>query len=136
MSLVLKRHPESAAGEDLRLEVEARRPGPGLLLLRYRVTGPVRSLRLPPTAALQRTDGLWRTTCFEVFVGRPGRGYYEWNLSPSTQWAAYGFEAYREGMAAVLEDAKGVSYWGLAHAPGKPDFHHPDSFALDLPLDP
>ena len=27
----------------------------------------------------------------------------------------------------------GISYWALAHPPGKPDFHHPDSFALTLP---
>ena len=37
-------------------------------------------------------------------------------------------------LSAVLEDSKGVlSYWALAHAPGKPDFHHPAAFALDLP---
>ena len=26
-----------------------------------------------------------------------------------------------------------MSYWALAHPPGKPDFHHPDCFALELP---
>ena len=25
------------------------------------------------------------------------------------------------------------SYWALAHPPGKPDFHHADGFALELP---
>jgi hypothetical protein len=31
----------------------------------------------------------------------------------------------------VVEDEHGaLSYWALKHAPGKPDFHHPDSLAL------
>ena len=39
----------------------------------------------------------------------------------------------RLGLSAVLEDAAGVlSYWALQHAPGKPDFHHTDAFALQL----
>ena len=37
------------------------------------------------------------------------------------------------GLAAVIEDARGaLSYWALRHAPGKPDFHHPCAFALEL----
>lgn len=41
---------------------------------------------------------------------------------------------WRVGLSAVIEDADGgISYWALAHPPGKPDFHHPDSFALVLP---
>jgi hypothetical protein len=40
----------------------------------------------------------------------------------------------RLGLSAVLEDEDGrISYWALAHPPGKPDFHHPDSFVLELP---
>jgi hypothetical protein len=36
-------------------------------------------------------------------------------------------------LSAVLEDEGGVlSYWALRHAPGRPDFHHPDAFALTL----
>jgi hypothetical protein len=39
----------------------------------------------------------------------------------------------RVAMAAVIEDdAGGLSYWGLRHAPGKPDFHHPTGFALEV----
>ncbi|MBU1348304.1 MAG: DOMON-like domain-containing protein [Alphaproteobacteria bacterium] len=38
------------------------------------------------------------------------------------------------GLSAVVEDAEGlISYWASRHPPGKPDFHHPDSFILDLP---
>ncbi len=36
-------------------------------------------------------------------------------------------------LTAVIEEVSGAkSYWSLAHAAGKPDFHHPDSFAHTL----
>jgi hypothetical protein len=36
-------------------------------------------------------------------------------------------------LTAVVEDNSGtLSYWALQHAPGKPDFHHPDGFVLEL----
>ena len=36
-------------------------------------------------------------------------------------------------VSAVIEDDSGaLSYWALRHPPGKPDFHHPDAFALEL----
>jgi hypothetical protein len=116
--------------------------------------------------------------CFEAFVARADApSYYEFNFSPSRDWAIYRFSAYREGMspaeigqapkisvrrdddglefqsavrlghladlrdaahlrialAAVIEDENGrLSYWGLRHPPGKPDFHHPNGFALEV----
>jgi hypothetical protein len=37
------------------------------------------------------------------------------------------------GLSAVIEDLRGaLSYWALKHPPGKPDFHHPDNFALEF----
>jgi hypothetical protein len=37
------------------------------------------------------------------------------------------------GLAAVIEEDSGaLSYWALRHAPGKPDFHHPNGFILEL----
>jgi hypothetical protein len=39
----------------------------------------------------------------------------------------------RIGLTAIIEDENGVlSYWGLRHPPGKPDFHHPNGFALEV----
>ncbi len=39
----------------------------------------------------------------------------------------------RLGASAVVEDETGtLSYWALRHVPGRPDFHHPDAFALAL----
>ena len=43
----------------------------------------------------------------------------------------------RLAVCAVMENEQGrVSYWALAHPPGKPDFHHRDGFALRLAGDP
>lgn len=40
----------------------------------------------------------------------------------------------RFALSAVIEEKNGAkSYWALAHPPGKPDFHHAESFAYDLP---
>jgi hypothetical protein len=38
------------------------------------------------------------------------------------------------GLSAVIEEKTGrKSYWALAHPAGKPDFHHSDCFALEVP---
>jgi hypothetical protein len=40
----------------------------------------------------------------------------------------------RVGLSAVLEELGGtLSYWALAHAPGRPDFHRRECFVLQLP---
>lgn len=37
------------------------------------------------------------------------------------------------GLSAVIEDKEGrLSYWALKHVPGKPDFHHPENFILEI----
>lgn len=39
----------------------------------------------------------------------------------------------RLALAAVIEEKEsGLSYWALRHPPGRPDFHHPDAFVLEL----
>ena len=39
----------------------------------------------------------------------------------------------RLGLAAVIEDLAGnLSYWALRHGAGRPDFHHPEAFALSV----
>jgi hypothetical protein len=41
--------------------------------------------------------------------------------------------AWRIGLSAVIEDTNGeISYWALAHPPGKPDFHHANGFAYEI----
>jgi hypothetical protein len=179
MRISLNLHPGSRCAAVTDIGVEAVRPSPGSLVLRYVATGDMAGLRLPTVAEPVSAHGLWRHTCFEAFVRAPAGGaYYEFNLSPSTQWAAYRFDGHRSGMgvaggigaprievrsdgtrfelqaalaldrlpdlpvdsawrlglSAVIEEADGnVSYWALAHPPGKPDFHHSDCLALELP---
>ena len=71
----------------------------GWLQLRWRVEGSA-ALVIPAFAGRGRADGLWRTTCFELFCRPPGSpAYCEVNLSPSERWAAYDFEDRRQGMA-------------------------------------
>lgn len=166
-------HPETLAGKVRSVVVEVAGDEPHHLTLRWRIDG-AGDLTVPAPAEPERADGLWQTTCFELFL-RSGAGdsYAEFNLSPSGQWAAYDFTAWREGMAdrampqaplcrwrgggevalfeaavplaglpalpgalsltAVIEEAgHGISYWALAHPPGRPDFHKPACFAASL----
>ena len=99
MHLTLHRHGDSQGTAATSVEVHLAWPAPGKLALTYVVSGDIAALKLPAPAAGGRTDELWRHTCLEAFVGAAnGAGYYEFNLAPSTQWAAYGFSGYREGL--------------------------------------
>jgi hypothetical protein len=99
----LLRHAGSpSSGVVRRIDVEISTGAEGSLRLRYFVDGDVRRIALPPPAPPRATDGLWRHTCFEAFVAGEGSGAYcEFNFSPSSEWAVYGFTGYREGMAPL-----------------------------------
>lgn len=174
----LQPHPASPASPVDKIEVMAGHIGNGHLSLIFTVTGNIAALRIPPFTTQRRIDGLWQHTCFEAFIRPPcGEDYFELNLSPSGQWAAYRFDGHRSGMrpadvpepriasheaagvfglvagvdlgalpelapwetwragiSAVIEAADGsISHWALAHPAAKPDFHHPETFVLDLP---
>src|SRR5690606_8160391 len=46
-----------------------------------------------------RKDGLWKSTCFELFAAEEGKsGYWEVNAAPNRDWNMYRFDGYREGM--------------------------------------
>jgi hypothetical protein len=87
----------------------------------FSVRAPLESFVIPSSAGPKRADGLWQTTCFEIFLRQAGeQAYREWNFSPSGDWAAYDFTDYRQDMepAAVaappyirLED--GLTWWTL-----------------------
>ena len=60
-------------------------------------------------------------------------GEYLFVLTASLDGALLG-GAGGAGLSMVIEERDGtVSYWALAHPPGKPDFHHPACFTLSLP---
>ena len=96
----LIRHPSLPCAPVSAITVEILRPSPTRLTLAFTLVGDVAALRIPPAAEPARTDNLWKHTCFEAFL-RPagGEAYVEFNLSPSTRWAAYRFDRFREGMA-------------------------------------
>lgn len=84
------------AVEDINATVEL--SPEGRLWIRFHVDCELDSLILPETTEPERTDGLWEATCFEIFLRRQGEeSYFEFNFSPSGQWAAYAFKSYREG---------------------------------------
>jgi hypothetical protein len=155
------------AGVDVELSIDA---GGGVDLL-LTIHGAAAGLRIPEPCTPAETDGLWRHTCAELFVAVAGDpAYREFNFSPSGQWAAYHFSAYRVrarrsgavvvprialsrsagrtavavtlpaaalppsprlqvGISLVLEASDGsLSYWALAHAAGRPDFHRRETF--------
>ncbi len=68
----------------------------GVIECRYDLSGTLDQCVMPSHSRTQRADELWRHTCFEAFVGRPGElGYHEFNWSPSGAYAAYAFSDYR-----------------------------------------
>ncbi|HTX51188.1 MAG TPA: DOMON-like domain-containing protein [Caulobacteraceae bacterium] len=103
-------HPATPCDAVQRIEVDAARPSPGRLRLTYTLSGAIRDLTIPSVGQSTRADELWRTTCFETFV-RPGgvEGYVELNLAPSTAWAAYVFDSYRDGMRDAQIAAPAIS---------------------------
>ena len=77
-------------------------------------SGDVGRIKIPTLAADRgRFDDLWKTTCFEIFWQPSGGTYYrEFNLSPSTRWACYDFDDFRDGMRnapAIVEIESTVS---------------------------
>jgi hypothetical protein len=82
------------------VSVRAHRGEAGVLTLQYVLRAEMLRVRVPPARTPVRADGLWNHTCFEAFIAATGEaGYYELNLSPSSQWAVYSFDSYRKGMS-------------------------------------
>ena len=101
MRWALDPHPTTSRGSVESLEVGIIREGDALSLV-YVLSGDIEQLRIPDAAEPRRRDGLWQRTCFEAFVRRIGEeAYCEFNLSPSSEWAAYRFTGYRDGMRAL-----------------------------------
>ncbi len=106
-------HPKTPA-LDLRAITVDWRVGTDTLELTYRLEGAGR-LVLPATATPERKDELWKTTCFELFLGQVGSAYQEFNFSPSSRWASYAFSDYRkDGHDAALAAPPVIAMEGSA----------------------
>jgi hypothetical protein len=91
-------HPDCPPPHKVVLTAEWQWNGADRLVIQTHVADP-EGLILWPASGDGRTDGLWRQTCFEAFVGSTSSpSYAEFNFSPSGAWAAYAFNGYRAGM--------------------------------------
>jgi hypothetical protein len=99
------------------------------ILLGFLVDAEPADVRVASPAKPYRTDGLWETTCFELFLQGRRHSYVELNFSPSSQWAAYNFASYREGMEALDLDPPMIGFWT---DDGQPYI----SITIDLPIQP
>jgi hypothetical protein len=100
-AVALVPHPATPCPAVKSIRVDVHRK-PQALSLRYVLAGDLQRLRVPAPRPPERVDGLWRHTCFELFLGAPGEpAYQEFNFSPSGEWAAYRFARYREGGTAL-----------------------------------
>jgi len=84
----------------------------------YREGGPLTDGRLCPRVTATRTPDRLRLDAL-IPVGRIA--------------ALAGYPRMSVALSAVIEDERGeLSYWALAHPPGRPDFHHRYGFAVAL----
>ncbi|HVM95364.1 MAG TPA: DOMON-like domain-containing protein [Candidatus Acidoferrales bacterium] len=68
-----------------------------ILSISFQLDAAMDCIRVPKPTAPRMTIGLWEHTCFEAFVTVPGSpAYRELNLSPSSEWAVFAFQSYRE----------------------------------------
>jgi hypothetical protein len=122
---LLLAHPDTPGEWVWSISTDVQLTLPATLMCRYELRGEVNRLRVPAARAGRRADGLWEHTCFEVFaVAQGSGGYYEFNFSPSLEWAAYRFSEYRNGMTPA----------GLTRAPGITARRTPDRLELTAHL--
>ncbi len=93
----LLRHPLAPwPGPDVSITATCIVRGGGAGECRFEVVGELDRVVVPAGTGPARVDGLWRHTCFELFIAKRGApGYLEFNFAPSGDWAAYAFSAYR-----------------------------------------
>jgi hypothetical protein len=95
-------HPTTQSDAIESLDVRLSVLSPGVLTLTYALRADMSRIRVGPEVVPGPADQLWKHTCFEAFIQPSGsRGYYEFNFSPTKQWAVYRFDSYREGMTPV-----------------------------------
>lgn len=102
ISSALVCHPGTRCAAVTSLSVQAGLSCAEQLRISYRLRGEPARLSIPSRRAAVRVDGLWRHSCFELFIQPAvGGSYLEFNFSPSQEWAAYRFRDYRQGATPV-----------------------------------
>jgi hypothetical protein len=100
--IFLSAHPTTQCDAIQRLDVRLSFQSPRVITLSYTLRADMSRVRVGPEVAPGPGDGLWKHTCFEAFLQPGGSpGYYEFNFSPTKQWAVYRFDSYRAGMTAM-----------------------------------
>jgi hypothetical protein len=95
-------HPTTQSDAIQSLDVQLSVLSPGVLTLGYTLQADMSRIRVGPEGVPGPADDLWKHTCFEAFIQPCGsHGYYEFNFSPTRQWAVYRFHSYREGMTPM-----------------------------------
>jgi hypothetical protein len=113
------------------------------LVLQFQMDGEWENfLKPPPKTAPLRQDELWKSTCFECFIAPVSdAAYFEFNISPSGDWNAYAFDAYRTGMRPAPEFLAPRIYQSFSSSLStrtdvlipKPQFSRPSSELLIQP---
>ena len=95
-AVTLNCHPETPTDAVRGIAAHVGREPGGKLAITYILEGDFNRLRVPAPRAPGIAGRLWQHTCCEVFIACKGLpAYYEFNLSPSGEWAAYAFDGYR-----------------------------------------
>lgn len=98
----LQCHPSSDTRNVAHIDGEITINAVGTCRIVYRVLGALDQIYFAAPATASRKDGLWQSTCFELFLKLPeGNDYLEFNFAPSQEWAAYRFNDYRSAMAEL-----------------------------------
>lgn len=87
------------------------------IVAKFSLRGDTAAIRWPASlAATGQGTSLWKHTCFELFIS-PGDNpnYWEYNFSPSRQWAIYAFEDYRKPMPITVSQPPQIISPRLTH---------------------
>ena len=96
-TVTLNCHPETPTDAVRGIAARVSRSSGDKLAVSYILDGDLDRLRLPAPRAPRLVGRLWEHTCCEIFIACKGLpAYYEFNLSPSGEWAEYAFEGYRK----------------------------------------
>ena len=124
-SVALERHPDAPCVALRGIEASVTRNASGCLKVDYLLDGDIERIRIPPPRPA-RVDDAALAPGIALRIGQR-------KLALSASIAVPEDSTLLVALAAVIEDRSGaLSYWALRHAPGKPDFHHPQGFALQI----